>query len=403
MDGISYPGISTFHTNVLLLEETESVLGGSAGPDNRTAIELADRTTYLNAQDFDYLQQSVEGMSNGKMTVRADDNGVIDFFYVLKKFKPDWLTGESTWDAGDYHKAFYVDGDLKDEILVSVVPAVADTIASVATVRQARMEEPSNLSISDLRTKIATKGTGYHLMTCFEYGALILEGLTGRSSIPGNTDDGKEYDASPDVNDQKFGIPIDLTSHYYTYPGSGPLSWNHNNSPWGVADLVGNYYEWLEGLYLDETELVMMGTDNHYDNAEGSWVNTGIFFDDDGSGNMELDTVGATSLTLSDAMTDITLSTALLAAGNSYAGAVLVDALIATVYEDSGSEIAPTILSAIKGNVQLAITTASKTYFIAGADYDTGLSGGSGTRANTADAAGSPSPASLIGRYVLIE
>lgn len=383
-----------------ILAQTDRVIGGASGAANVPHKQFADNIAYLHALS----RADVEALTNGKMTKRTDNLGQEDLFYVLRKFQPEWLSGKATWDAGNYHRAFRVNSVEKDEILVSVLPAVEATVDSTDTVAQALGVEPSNLSISDLRAKIATKGAGYHLMTCYEYGALCLDGLAVRQEIPGNTSDGKAYAASFDANDQQFGVLSDIASHYYTYPGSGPIAWNHNNSPWGVADLIGNYYEWIDGIKLVGTQITMMGLDNNYSLAETSWVSTGIYYDNDGSGNLELDITGASSLTLSDQWQDISLSAALLAAGNAYAESVLVDAMISPEFEDGGSAQTTAILGNVKGSVNLTVSGPTiENYFIVGGDYDTGVGAGCGTRISVLDAAGSPSPAALVGRYCLIE
>jgi len=59
-----------------------------------------------------------------------------------------------------------------------------------------------------------------------------------------------------------------------TDTGTGPNTWNHNNAANGIADLVGNAWEWVWGLKLMDGR-VMLAPDNDKSLAESGWVDTG--------------------------------------------------------------------------------------------------------------------------------
>jgi formylglycine-generating enzyme len=67
-----------------------------------------------------------------------------------------------------------------------------------------------------------------------------------------------------------------------SYTGSGPDTWNHDHGPFGIADLNGNVYEWVDGLKIDAGVAKIMpdkdGADpgNDFGTAEGSWINTAV-------------------------------------------------------------------------------------------------------------------------------
>jgi hypothetical protein len=393
----TYTPSSTWTATIEVPATTDPVTGGVGGAANVGNEDNADRAQWLYSQRFEDFKDRIENESGGHLTAREDDLGHWDVFYVLLPFRPDGISRHAAWDAGNIHRAFYKNTVLQNRILVSLFPAYETTIGGTATLIQANNLTPSVDTMANFRSRVANKGTDYHIMTCYEYGALCLEGLSAQAPMHGNTSSGSYHNYT--VNAQEWGKPISAASPTYTYPGTGPLAWRHNLTPWGVCDLIGNYQEFMEGIKGVGTQLVMMGTDNYYDLAETSWNNTGVFYDNDGSGNIVLDTGGPVSLSLVDDFQDITLTAALLAAGNAYAGSVLVDAMIAPEFENSGAISTPTILAAADGQVTITIATGTEeNYFVFGGDYNDSGNAGSGARADLLTSSGTASC-----RYVLVE
>lgn len=60
----------------------------------------------------------------------------------------------------------------------------------------------------------------------------------------GNTDWGKDY-----YHNDEQGKVSNLGR---TYTGTGPVTWNHDHTPYGVSDLNGNVWEWLAGLRIKD-------------------------------------------------------------------------------------------------------------------------------------------------------
>lgn len=92
-------------------------------------------------------------------------------------------------------------------------------------------------------------------------------------------------------------------------PGTGPLTWYHDNSPSGIADLVGDVWEWAGGVRTVYGELQVMANNNGADaaNSQGTsstkWMainaDDGSYITPDGSGttanSVKLDIVSGTS------------------------------------------------------------------------------------------------------------
>ena len=56
--------------------------------------------------------------------------------------------------------------------------------------------------------------------------------------------------------------------------GSGPDSWRHDGTAYGIADLVGNVWEWVDLLKLSGGKIVMP-RDNDFAADESAWLDTG--------------------------------------------------------------------------------------------------------------------------------
>lgn len=394
----TYTPSSTWTDTIEVPATTDPVTGGVGGAANVGNEDNADRAQWLYDQRFEDIKDRVENESGGQLTIREDDLGHWDVFYVLKAFKPSWLAEYPVWDAGNIHRAFTVSAGSKNQILVSLFPARSTTIDGTATMVQAVNLAPSTDTVANLRTWVGNKGTGYHIMTCYEYGALCMEAYAVSQRIHGNTDSGR-FDVYATVNDQERGQHLSAVLGTYTVPGSGPLSWRHNNTPWGICDLIGNYPEFIEGIKTVGGQIVMMGLGNYYDVAESSWVNTGVYYNDDGSGNLVLGTTIPTSLTITDDWQDITLTGTLLAAGNSYAGSPLVDAMISPQFEEGATANNPPLLANGTGQVVLSLNSSTEeNYYLVGGDYNDQSNAGGGARYDFLT-----SSSSATCRYVLVE
>lgn len=87
-----------------------------------------------------------------------------------------------------------------------------------------------------------SKGEGWHLMTNDEWAAIA--NLCHRNgTIPrGNTNGGSSHS-----HPEEAGIKFE-GGYGKTLTGSGPITWNHDHTAEGVADLTGNVWEWVGGL-----------------------------------------------------------------------------------------------------------------------------------------------------------
>jgi hypothetical protein len=116
-------------------------------------------------------------------------------------------------------------------------------------------------------------------MTNWEWAALSLWCIKNGFQPRGNTDNGRDRDATFETGGRVDGtIPGVTSSNGRVFGGSGPASWRHNNSFQGIADLVGNLWEWQGGFKAVDGQ-IYMPNDNDFALAEAQWPAQGVYFD----------------------------------------------------------------------------------------------------------------------------
>ena len=150
------------------------------------------------------------------------------------------------------------------------------------------------MNFDQARSYCEAKGDGWHCMTRMEWG-LLMRICEMQGFIPlGNNNYGKHsseqfYKAIPTFIDTGAGGKTGRTA-----TGTGPLTWYHDNSPSGIADPVGDVWEWAGGVRTVYGELQVMANNNGADAANSQGVSStkwmaisaddGSYITPDGSG-----------------------------------------------------------------------------------------------------------------------
>ena len=88
------------------------------------------------------------------------------------------------------------------------------------------------------------KGPGWHLLTNDEWAALAHQSRKNGTLPRGNTDCGKSH-SHPEETGTTYK---DNSGSSKTLTGSGPVTWNHDHTAEGVADMCGNVWEHVGGI-----------------------------------------------------------------------------------------------------------------------------------------------------------
>ena len=206
--------------------------------------------------NFDLTAMAVAGCCPGN-EVLYDDLGMPSIMVKIPKMTYAQLgMGEST----AVHPAFIVNGQEVDAIYISKYQNVVNNNRAYSL---GGVSPRTSINFDTAREVCENKGAGWHLMTRMEWGMLVRWCQKNGVMPKGNNNYGKHntesnYKAIPDNKDE---------THYAlrTMTGTGPLTWYHDQTPSGIADLCGNVWEWSGGLRTVKGEIQILANNNGAD------------------------------------------------------------------------------------------------------------------------------------------
>jgi len=205
----------------------------------------------------DDLRASVEAATGGKQTVLYTNKGQPSYMNVIPKFMMQDI--DANLGSG-VHPAFIVNGIEKNEIFIGSYQGIAknNEFLSLPGV------DPTASQNFDYFANLArANGPGWHAISNVEFAALALWCWKNGFMPRGNTDFGRSSDASWETGRrQDGGQPGSGSGTARTLTGSGPMSWRHDNSSAGIADLSGNIWEWTPGMRIVAGEIQVIENNN---------------------------------------------------------------------------------------------------------------------------------------------
>lgn len=142
-----------------------------------------------------------------------------------------------------------------------------------------------------------SKGPGWHLITNDEWAALAHQSRKNGTLPRGNTDRGKSHS-----HPEETGVTFkDASGSCKTLTGSGPVTWNHDGTAEGVADMCGNIWEHVGGIRFVDGQVQVIpdngaaaGADQSKDSPEWAPIYTAdgdpVYYNVEG-GHIKLQTV----------------------------------------------------------------------------------------------------------------
>lgn len=167
--------------------------------------------------------------------------------------------------------AFIINGQEVDEIYIS---KYLNIVQNGRAYSLPGVDPAASMNFDQARSYCEAKGDGWHCMTRMEWG-LLMRICEMQGFIPlGNNNYGKHsseqfYKAIPTFIDTGAGGKTGRTA-----TGTGPLTWYHDNSPSGIADPVGDVWEWAGGVRAVKGELQVLVNNNGADAANSQGVSS---------------------------------------------------------------------------------------------------------------------------------
>jgi len=212
-------------------------------------------------------REKIEDLSDGRNTVIFNDTDIPSVMVRIPAINQDELSTTNFNPASQLHPAFVVGGSNKDELLIGKYPGVLLNDSTKDCLVSLRGVDPANNKDFDQFHTYAgaNNGAGWHLMTNIEWALLSLWQYANDWEARGNTARGINHTrtderGNPAMNEDASDVGRTLT-------GSGPRSWSHDGSPFGVFDLVGNVWEWVAGMRLDGGEIQVIADNDAADNS----------------------------------------------------------------------------------------------------------------------------------------
>lgn len=223
-------------------------------------------TDTVEQRDWQYR---IEDLSFGRNTVMFGTGaGAVGYPAVMVRFPAISMATLGFGWPNQVHPAFVVNGQVKPEIWIAKFKSVyvGTTVGTDASVVSLRGLDPGNSkNWTDAFNYHKAMGAGFHLQTLIEH-VLVAQLCKKQGFWPrGNNYYGKDISVQSEVGNPTLNY--DTSNVGRTATGSGPLSWYHDGTPFGLADVNGNVLEWVGGMRLVDGEIQILENNNGADNT----------------------------------------------------------------------------------------------------------------------------------------
>ena len=256
----------------LAAAESEASAFSSATRAELSAASSAASAASASAAVLDAERRSLERATGGKQTIIYDAAGNANAMFVLPRFRYEDLGMTADMGAGDVTAFDFGSGSIKSEIFIGAY------LASGSGAVSAPRQDPRDwLDHTAARNACSAKGAGWHLMTAHEWAAIALWCMANGYEPIGNTNWGRSHAQTRMVGDRADNrAPGDAAGTGRTQTGSMGSEATHTRTLGGIADLVGNVWEWQDGLLLQDGRFKISAYNTQ---AEVDWAFVDAYLD----------------------------------------------------------------------------------------------------------------------------
>jgi len=220
------------------------------------------------AANFDLSNLALMAVCPGN-EIKYDDKGMPSIMVKIPKLT---LADLGIAESSAVHPAFIVNGSEVDAIWISKYINIVQNSRAYSLPGQ---DPANNMTFDTARGYCENKGAGWHMMTRMEWGMLLRWCQMNGVMPKGNNNYGKHVSESVQkALPMTYGTGADAGKIFHTATGTGPLTWNHDQTPSGIADLVGNISEWHGGIRRYGPELQILANNNGADSSNSQAANS---------------------------------------------------------------------------------------------------------------------------------
>lgn len=235
--------------------------------DDIKAVGLSASAAVLDAE-----RRSLERATGGRQTIIYDSAGNANAMFVLPRFSYEDLGMTAAMGSGDVTAFDFGGGSIKSEIFIGAYMA-----SGAGAVSAPRQDPSTSLDHTAARNACSAKGAGWHLMTAHEWAAIALWCMANGYEPIGNTNWGRSHAKTWMVGDRADNrAPGDASGIGRTQTGSMGSEATHTRTLGGIADLVGNAWEWQDGFLLQDGRFKLSAFNAQ---AEAGWAFTDAYLD----------------------------------------------------------------------------------------------------------------------------
>lgn len=212
----------------------------------------------------------IETLSEGKNVVIFDEKGFPSIYYKMPVRTQNQVVKNG---VNNVFESWIVDNAIISELYVAKYLASSATDGSTQYPVSLRGRDPwCNINFDNAVAACSRKGTGHALNTNANYMQLVLDELTNSGfQAHGNTNyckyyyDGDEHAEASYIYNNQAGR---------SKTGTGPNTWSHDGTPYGVFDMVGDVWEWTGGLRTVTKGLINVLPNNDAMNSANSMASS---------------------------------------------------------------------------------------------------------------------------------
>ena len=207
----------------------------------------------------DTLRKSVEAASGGRNTVLYTAKGQPCYMAVIPKFTLESI--DASLGTGT-HPAFIVNGVEKSQLFIGQHIGVSKNGEMLSL---PGVDPINSINFDNAVSLVRANGAGWHLMSNIEWAALSQWCWKNGFLPRGNTQYGRSSDLTTEIGVRSDGLTVtgaNQGTQSRTLTGSGPVSWRHNNTPFGIAELSGNVWELAPGARVNNGEINIIANNN---------------------------------------------------------------------------------------------------------------------------------------------